>query len=229
MQEGGRPRTALMGRHEKVIGKHYCEVCKIWIENHPINLRSHQEGGRHRYNLRKQLRSESLIEAQKKRNEEEIRKEFLKLQGITERPDRERRTLKRIEKSRNVPVFSFNCAASRTRTDDQIQGTPEQESPVKKHEAGVIGKWEVVEESDSVFQEARPQPQNSNPFAHGESRVQIKNSSISRNICSVSSRFYDFPNESFHGRESHDEKEASGEKTKIEFKFRKAPAQSRRS
>ncbi|KAJ1612551.1 U1 small nuclear ribonucleoprotein c-like finger [Cryptosporidium canis] len=220
-----------MRRDREVSNKHYCEVCKIWIENHPNNLRSHQEGGRHKYNLRKQFKSESYRESQKKKNEDEVRKEFLKMQGVQEPPSQERRTIKLIDKDRQRSPGIFRCGGfkggppaeqdqSSSESDDSNGDSVEQSG-----QAGIIGQWEEVQGSESAYSGGSIlEPPAMDLFKPGGRCVQVRSHSLSQNVYSNISEPGASSEEEQPGQKSPAEaQEERPQKLKIAFKPRKVP------
>lgn len=222
-----------MRRNKEVNNKHYCQVCKIWIENHPNNIRSHQEGGRHNYNLRKLLKSENYRELQKKKDEEEVRKEFMKLQGVEQTSNREKKRIKLIDKevrSGSSTTFGDNVFTANCTFDDSkniFEKKDHNESHDKTNEMGIIGKWEEVKESESAFLgnitlEQQDHAQISNPFKPIEGCVQIKKNSLSQKVYScISDIEGSFEEQQFNEKSTSDYQKAKNEKIKIVFKSRK--------
>ncbi|EAK89143.1 U1 small nuclear ribonucleoprotein c like finger [Cryptosporidium parvum Iowa II] len=224
-----------MRRNKEVNNKHYCQVCKIWIENHPNNIRSHQEGGRHNYNLRKLLKSENYRELQKKKDEEEVRKEFMKLQGVEQTSNREKKRIKLIDKevrSGSSTTFGDNVFTANYTFDDSkniFEKKDHNESHDKTNEMGIIGKWEEVKESESAFLgnitlEQQDHTQIPNPFKPIEGCVQIKKNSLSQKVYScISDIEGSFEEQQFNEKSTSDYQKAKNEKIKIVFKSRKIP------
>ncbi|OII70807.1 uncharacterized protein cubi_00952 [Cryptosporidium ubiquitum] len=225
----------MRGRKE-VSNKHYCQICKIWIENHPNNLRSHQEGGRHKYNLRKLLKSENYRDSQKKKNEEEIRKEFMKLQGVVEKPSQEKKTIKQIDKvkSTNSSVFADNVFKN-SHSHENLHNCFESEDynenhTDKKNQMGIIGQWEEVKESESAFLgDTNLKSQPHNPFKFTEGCVQIKKNNLSQKVYSCISELEgNFEEHQFDQKLTSNIQKLPDEKIKIVFKTRKTPNQIRK-
>lgn len=228
-----------MRRGKEFNNKHYCQVCKIWIENHPNNLRSHQEGGRHKHNLRKLLKSESFKESQKKKSENEVREEFLKMQGTQQALSQERKTIKQTGKARQRSsltfghgVFTSDHSLGRDRSNFENEEDNDGDDDVdnnkggsdQKSTMGIIGQWEEVDESESVYfqgsasQTPAPAP---DPFkSNNEGCVQIKKSSLTQNVYSNISEFEE---NQFGQKNPSGAQNTSVEKVKIAFKPRKTP------
>lgn len=225
-----------MRRKQEASNKHYCQVCKIWIENHPNNLRNHQEGGRHKYNLRKLLKSENYRESQKKKNEDEIRKEFMKLQGVVQVPSREKKTIKQIGKvkSESSSIFTdhlFKNHYSNEYFHSNFKSEDYNENHIdQKNEMGIIGQWEEVKESESAFlRDTTLNSQTSNPFKPAERCIQLKKNNLSQKVYSCISELEgSFQEDQFDQKIPSDTQQVSDEKIKIVFKPRKIPNQVRR-
>lgn len=233
-----------MRRGKEPSNKHFCQVCKIWIENHPNNLRSHQEGGRHKNNLRKLLNSESYREAQKRKSENEVREEFLKIQGIQQAPSQERKPIKQIDKARQrgSSVFKhgvFTSCHSLGQDGRGSGGEADGESgnddgnkggggADQRNMMGIIGQWEEVTEAESVcFQGSASQAPAPNPFkSSSEGCVQIKRSSLTQNVYSNISEFEE---DKFGEKSPPGVQNTSVEKIKVTFKPRKAPQNTRKN
>ncbi|KAH8585027.1 U1 small nuclear ribonucleoprotein c like finger [Cryptosporidium sp. chipmunk genotype I] len=219
-----------------VSNKHYCQVCKIWIENHPNNLRSHQEGGRHKYNLRKLLKSENYMELKKKKNEDEIRKEFMKLHGVDQTPSHEKKTIKRIDKEASsgssatfkANIFTNNYPLSSSNNIFESEDHNENHNN-RKNEMGIIGQWEEVKESESAFLgniilESQAQVQAQNLFKPIEGCVQIKKNSLSQKVYScISDVEESFEEQQLDVKTIPDTQKVQNEKVKIVFKPRETP------
>ncbi|KAL7066439.1 U1 zinc finger domain-containing protein [Cryptosporidium serpentis] len=61
--------------------KYYCNICKIWIANHPVNIRHHEDGIRHKRNQQKLLRNEKYKAKQDKIKDYMIQEELKKMEN----------------------------------------------------------------------------------------------------------------------------------------------------
>lgn len=207
-----------MKRNEGQSNKYYCEVCKIWIENNSNNIRIHIEGGRHRYNQRKLLKIENYKELKRKKEEEEIRQEFLKLQGISNRSE-PKNTIKSLDKYKGTHNFKSNIfIPNYEQTSYEIlnEQNSEQEPVLNRRGETTIGKWEEVDKSESVFSN-NINKCISNPFINKEKNIELVRSTNSLNF------EYDFDEYDF--KEVHNSNafsdNKSNEKIKINFNKRK--------
>ncbi|KAH8738644.1 U1 small nuclear ribonucleoprotein c like finger [Cryptosporidium ryanae] len=242
-----------MGKNEKVGNKHYCNICRIWIENHPNNIRTHQEGGRHRYNQRKYFKSENYKEFQNKKMKDEIQEELMRMNsGVALVKESVIKSIQKTKSSQNVnlksnvfsPCSNFNATQSlrpmpKTRDEDYYEGTehkgghsdcysaPENNN---KSQETYIGEWEEVKEGESVFNSDISFNSNIHMFigSDKDKGIEIKNSSISTlNHSMVGCDEY----QGLYIKDdlNYDSHEGSKRKIHVKFNSRKPPSHSLRS
>ncbi|EEA05235.1 U1 zinc finger domain-containing protein [Cryptosporidium muris RN66] len=61
--------------------RYYCNICKIWIANHPVNIRHHEDGIRHKRNQQKLLRNEKYKAKQDRIKDYMIQEELKKMEN----------------------------------------------------------------------------------------------------------------------------------------------------
>ncbi|KAK6590120.1 U1 small nuclear ribonucleoprotein c like finger [Cryptosporidium xiaoi] len=242
-----------MGRNERVNNKHYCDICRIWIENHPNNIRAHQEGGRHRYNQRKYFKSESYKEAQNKKRQDEIQEELQKMSGgATKVGEGVRKSIQKPRINQNIkfknnafiPQNSIDSTQSRDRLEthdkrccsreicniNNYLGYSHASENSSKSQEARIGEWEEVKRGESVFNGDTSDEYIKNPFIsyNNDKGIEIRNNTVSMfNSGFIGSDEY----EGFHlnNNLNYDSKEGSKQKIQVKFNSRKLPSQSFRS
>ncbi|OII71639.1 U1 zinc finger domain-containing protein [Cryptosporidium andersoni] len=155
--------------------RYYCNICKIWIANHPVNIRHHEDGIRHKRNQQKLLRNEKYKAKQDKIKDYMIQEELKKMENpnYISKSDIKQTTslspnLLKIwtNKSENPFIKNINEQINDTtscRVKRKFEGhkntIPTKRNPFLLNKAiddinkssASIGKWEEVTPGESIY------------------------------------------------------------------------------